>query len=77
MNEEEGVTVKIGQPLPLTELEDVSVISGSFKTGSHSSGTISVIGPTRMPYEQVVSLVDYVSKNIEELFFEDDDEDDE
>ena len=77
LNEEEGVTVKIGQPLPLTELEDVSVISGSFKTGSHSSGTISVIGPTRMPYEQVVSLVDYVSKNIEELFFEDDDEDDE
>ncbi|WP_041138233.1 heat-inducible transcriptional repressor HrcA [Beduini massiliensis] len=77
LNEEEGVTVKIGQPLPLTELEDVSVISGSFKTGSHSSGTISVIGPTRMPYEQVVSLVDYVSKNIEELFFNDDDEDDE
>lgn len=77
LNEEEGVTVKIGQPLPLTELEDVSVISGSFKTGSHSSGTISVIGPTRMPYEQVVSLVDYVSKNIEELFFDDDDEDDE
>lgn len=74
LNEEEGVTVKIGQPLPLTELEDVSVISGSFKTGSHSSGTISVIGPTRMPYEQVVSLVDYVSKNIEDLFFNDDDD---
>lgn len=71
LSEEEGITVKIGQPLPITELEDVSVISGTFKTGVNSSGTISVIGPTRMPYEQVVSLVDYVSKNIEDLFFND------
>lgn len=70
----EGVTVKIGQPLPLTELEDVSVISGSFKTGNNSSGSISVIGPTRMPYEQVVSLVDYISKSIEELFLDNEDE---
>ena len=74
VNDHEGVTVKIGQPLPLTELEDVSVISGTFKTGNHSSGSISVIGPTRMPYDQVVSLVDYVSKNIEKLFSDENDE---
>lgn len=74
ISSDEGVTVKIGQPLPLTELEDVSVISGSFKTGKNSSGSISVIGPTRMPYEQVVSLVDYISKSIEKLFLDNDNE---
>ncbi len=74
VDQEEGVTVTIGQPLPLTELKDVSVISGSFKTGNNSSGSISVIGPTRMPYKQVVSLVDYISKSIEELFLENNDE---
>ena len=73
VSDEEGVTVKIGQPLPLTELDDVSVISGTFKTGNNSTGSISVIGPTTMPYDQVVTLVDYVSKNIEKLFSENED----
>ena len=66
----DGVTVKIGADVPLSNLGDVSVISGTFKTSSRSHGTISVIGPTRMPYEKVVSLVEYVSKNIEEIFEE-------
>lgn len=74
VSDELGVTVQIGQPLPLTELDDVSVISGYFKTGNDSSGSISVIGPTRMPYDQVVSLVDYVSKNIEKLFIDNEEE---
>lgn len=66
-----GVTVKIGEALPNSDVQDVSVISSSFKTGNDQFGTISVIGPTRMPYEQVVSLVDYISSNIEKLFFDD------
>lgn len=66
----EGVTVKIGSDVPITNLEDVSVISASFRTSETTKGSISVIGPTRMPYEKVVSLVEYVSKNIEEIFDE-------
>ncbi len=68
--EDEGVTVKIGSDVPISNLNDVSVISASFKTSMTTKGTISVIGPTRMPYERVVSLVEYVSKNIEEIFEE-------
>lgn len=68
--EGEGVTVKIGSDVPITNLDDVSVISASFRTSETTKGTISVIGPTRMPYEKVVSLVEYVSKNIEEIFDE-------
>lgn len=64
---EEGVSVRIGSDSPIEELSDVSVISASFKTGEESKGSISVIGPTRMPYEKVVSLVDYISKSIEQV----------
>ena len=67
-NADEGVTVKIGADVPL--INDVSVISGTFKTSETSHGTISVIGPTRMPYEKVISLVEYVAKNIEVIFEE-------
>ena len=31
----------------------------------------SVIGPTRMPYEKVVALVEYISENIEKACLED------
>lgn len=70
LTEDEGVTVKIGSDVPISNLNDVSVISASFKTSTTTKGTISVIGPTRMPYERVVSLVEYVSRNIEEIFEE-------
>lgn len=69
---EEGVSVRIGSDSPIEELSDVSVISASFKTGKESKGSISVIGPTRMPYEKVVSLVEYISRSLERALLEDD-----
>lgn len=71
---EDGVSIRIGSDSPIEDLNDVSVISASFKTGKESKGSISVIGPTRMPYEKVVSLVEYISKSLEKVLGEDDDE---
>lgn len=67
-----GVVIRIGgNELPFDdELNDVSVISASFDTGQDTKGSISVIGPTRMPYDQVVSLVEIIGKNIEKLIQE-------
>ena len=70
LSDEEGVTVRIGTDSPINDIDDVSVISASFKTGATTKGSISVIGPTRMPYEKVVSLVEYISKNIEQAFLD-------
>lgn len=67
IHEEDGVCIRIGNESPIEELSDVSVISASFKTGRESKGSISVIGPTRMPYEKVVSLVEYISRSLEEV----------
>lgn len=71
---EEGVSVRIGSDSPIEDLKDVSVISASFKTGESSKGSISVIGPTRMPYEKVVSLVEYISQSIENVLLSDDED---
>lgn len=67
---DEGVSVKIGTDSPIDELNNVSVISASFNTGNQGKGSIAVIGPTRMPYEKVVSLVEFISKSIEKAFEE-------
>jgi heat-inducible transcriptional repressor len=55
-----SVSVTIGEELPVAELRDCSVVAGSYRFGEFG-GSVGVIGPTRMPYDHVVSLVDYVA----------------
>ncbi len=44
--------------------DDVTVIKTKFKTDSEE-GTIAIIGPKRMEYDQVVSMLEYMKENIE------------
>lgn len=55
-----SVSVTIGEELPVPELKRCSIVAGSYRFGE-IGGSIGVIGPTRMPYDQVVALVDYVA----------------
>ena len=54
--DDDGIKVLIGDDSNVSGLDDVSVISSSFDTGGASKGTISVIGPTRMPYKKLYRL---------------------
>ena len=45
--------------------EDVTVIKTKFSTGTEE-GTIAIIGPKRMEYDRVVSMLEYMKENIEE-----------
>ncbi|MCA9753917.1 MAG: heat-inducible transcriptional repressor HrcA [bacterium] len=55
-----NVCITIGEENPVEALRDCSVVAGSYRFGEFG-GSVGVIGPTRMPYEQVVALVDYVA----------------
>lgn len=44
--------------------DDVTVIKTKFKTDTEE-GTIAIIGPKRMEYDQVVSMLEYMRENIE------------
>lgn len=52
----------------LVWLDDVAVISSSFKVNDDEEGQLMLVGPTRMEYDRVVSLIDYLAKCIEEIF---------
>jgi heat-inducible transcriptional repressor len=58
-----NVTITIGEENPIEELRDCSVVSVSYRFGEFG-GSIGVIGPTRMPYEYVVSLVDFLARTM-------------
>lgn len=44
--------------------DDVTIIKTRYKT-DNQDGTIAIVGPKRMDYERVVSLLEYIKDNIE------------
>ena len=62
--EEEGsdIKVSIGRENKLDD--DVTVIKTRYKTDT-SEGTIAIVGPKRMDYERVVTLLEFIKENIE------------
>lgn len=44
--------------------DDMSIIKTKYKIGD-LEGTVAIMGPKRMDYEKVVSLLDYIKKHIE------------
>jgi heat-inducible transcriptional repressor len=64
---ENGIHIRIGHENTFTEIKDCSVITASYTIGGEHMGTVAVIGPTRMTYPKVISLLDEVSKNLSEV----------
>lgn len=60
----EEVTIKIGTENKYKEIKDCSVVVTSYEVDDEPIGGISIIGPTRMYYSKVASLVDYVAKEL-------------
>jgi heat-inducible transcriptional repressor len=56
-----GLTVVIGTEHALPDLQPFSVVASTFNDG-HRTGTVGVIGPTRMRYQRAISVVDSVSQ---------------
>lgn len=61
-----GITISIGAEHNDPRLANFTVVTAQYHAAG-LSGVIGVIGPTRMPYEKVISLVTHTSKLITEL----------
>lgn len=59
--EQEGIHVHIGKENALGKLENVSLVVKDYYAGKHPIGGIGAVGPTRMDYAKVVSVVNYVA----------------
>ncbi len=57
------VTARIGRELVLEDLRDLSLIAAGYRFGRRS-GTLGVIGPTRMDYPSVMSTVAEVASTL-------------
>lgn len=58
----EGVRIFIGGESQVVPYEELSVVSAPYVVDGQVVGTLGVIGPTRMPYERMIQIVDITSK---------------
>jgi heat-inducible transcriptional repressor len=61
-NRAEGVRIFIGGESGVMPYEELSVVSAPYEVGGRIVGTLAVIGPTRMPYERMIQIVDITSR---------------
>jgi heat-inducible transcriptional repressor len=61
-----GVSITIGDEHGSQLLGGLTVVTAEYRAGS-LAGVIGVIGPTRMPYEKVISLVTHTSSLVTDL----------
>ncbi len=57
-----GVSIFIGSESGYDGLDDCSVVTAPYEVEGQSLGAIGVIGPTRMPYDRVIPVVDVTAK---------------
>jgi len=58
----EGISVFIGEESGYSALGECSVIASPYEVEGKVLGTLGVVGPTRMAYNEVISVVDITSK---------------
>lgn len=61
------VTVTIGQEHNKDEVRSCSVVTSTYRIGD-MTGVIGVIGPTRMPYPRLISVVGYTARFLNTMF---------
>ena len=60
-------SIRIGPENDLPELSECSLVTATYKIQNDVTGTIGIIGPTRMNYGRVISVLDCISKAMSDI----------
>ena len=66
--ENTGIQVYIGNESPISTMKDCSVVTASYDLGGGMKGTIGIIGPKRMDYENVVDNLKTLKTQLDHIF---------
>lgn len=58
----EGVQIFIGRESGYEVFDGVSLVTSRYQTADEVLGVLGVIGPTRMPYDRIIPIVDVTAK---------------
>ena len=66
-SENTGVQIYIGDEVPVRTMKDCSVVTATYELGDGMRGTIGIIGPKRMDYENVVDSLKKLKVQLDEM----------
>ena len=62
-------TLKTGHNSELIWIDDMAVVSTRFRMNEVDEGQLMVVGPSRMKYDKIMSMLDYISQLLEEKYY--------
>lgn len=63
-----GIQVYIGNESPIQTMKDCSVVTATYELGEGVKGTIGIIGPKRMDYENVMDNLKHLKAQLDGIF---------
>lgn len=64
----DDIKVTIGHENELKAMQECSLITASYSLGDEQMGTIALLGPTRMEYSKVITLLNVLSNHMTKTF---------
>jgi heat-inducible transcriptional repressor len=62
----DNINIKIGRENNIEEMKECSLVTTTYNLGDIVIGTIGIIGPTRMEYSKVLTVMEYIRNTINE-----------
>ena len=66
-SENTGIQVYIGDESPISTMKDCSIVTATYELGDGVKGTIGIVGPKRMDYENVVDNIKNLKGQLDKL----------
>jgi len=63
----DGLTVRIGQENQLDAIKQCSIITTSYSLGGKPVGMVGILGPTRMEYGRVITVLNYLAEGLSRM----------
>ncbi len=64
---EDGLTIRIGQENDVDAVKQCSIVTTSYYLDGKPVGTVGILGPTRMEYAKVITVLDYLAKGLSKM----------
>jgi heat-inducible transcriptional repressor len=61
-------TITIGSENAIDAMKNSSVVTATYRIGDQPVGSFGIIGPTRMNYSKVLSVLEYMGQSLSEVF---------
>ena len=68
LNRDNGVIITIGNENEDVSMKDCSLITATYRINGKLVGKLGVIGPTRMKYDEITSVIEYMTDNLSNTF---------